>query len=379
MIVAERDPRGLEALDRGLTRLHDDARLFAAHVARGGVGLAPVARTDERLARRLLTLAEDLGLGWLYAPRIHELALEVGMMRTSGVERRELAIARWGDLGTEVPWDGRSTTVGDVARRMIAEAHRLGVEDHPPTIEPEHAARLLAGAIRSARLDCSVQLSHELVADAAVGDRTLYLAARRFRPDEVVRLAAHEVHGHLVAAENARLQRLAIFRVGTARSWEDQEGVSLVLEQRAGVFGSRRQLGVAARVLAVGGLLDGASRTETARALVREHGVPRDLAERAALRAFRAGGSLRDLSYVVGLARVRRALARREVTLHGLRTGKVSVEVARALPELRERGFALAPHHRPSLIRSLSATFSGTSFETSPPRRAASFTRLEAT
>lgn len=381
MILRATSTSTLESLDRGLSFVHDDARAFASYVARGGIGDAPVARTDDRLLRRLSVLAEDSGLGGIYRPRIEELTLELGIMRSEGEARRSCSVARWGSPATMVEWDDARVSVLDVARRLLAEAHAepAGSSSSDRELEPELAAESLGRVARSAGLVCEVKLSDALVADAAIGDRTIYLARRRFTPDEVLRLAAHEVLGHLVAAENARRQPLGLFRVGSAASWEDQEGVALVLEARAGVFGARRKFGIAARVLAIAAMLEGRSREESVRHLVREHGIERELARRATVRAHRAGGSLRDLSYVTGLARVRRALARRETSLNALRAGKISVELSRALPLLAEHGLAGPSHHRPSLARSLRATFSGTSFETSPPRRAASLTKFDAT
>lgn len=381
MIQRVARPALLDALDRALCFVHDDARAFASHVARGGIGEAPIARTDDRLLRRLASLASDAGLLALYGPRIDELALEIGIMRSEGETRRACSIARWGTPDDLVDWEGETLTLRAIAERWVAEGHAEdgGSIEGEVRIEPECAAAALGRVALAAGLVCEVKLSDALVADAAIGDRTVYLARRSFSPAEVRRLAAHEVLGHLVAAENARHQPLALLRVGAAGSWEDQEGVALVLEERAGVLDPRRKLGIAARVLAIAAMLDGAGREDGLRLLMRTHGIDRELARRATVRAHRAGGSLRDLSYLRGLARVRRALARREVGLHALRTGKISVELARRLPALVDAGLSAPALHRPSLARSLRATFSGTSFDTSPPSRAASLTRLDAT
>ena len=116
-----------------------------------------------------------------------------------------------------------------------------------------------------------------------------------------------------------------------------------------------------------------------ARWLVDEHGFSAPDAIGVVERAYRGGGVARDVGYLHGWLRVRAALASGRTTIDHMRAGRVGIEAAAALPELIQQGLARVPRHRPSLERSLLATESGNSLETSPPSVAASFTMLEET
>ena len=66
-----------------------------------------------------------------------------------------------------------------------------------------------------------MRVEPNLTAGAATGDRTVYLADRRFGPREALRLAVHEVLGHLTSAANGRVQPLRIMEWGTGFSFAD--------------------------------------------------------------------------------------------------------------------------------------------------------------
>lgn len=362
----------MRSLDDALVAVHALVRAAVARLAEAGSPDASTRPADSAFAR-LGALADASGLAELYRPRIAELALETESLFAHGESRRAANERRYGPAAVDVP-------SGEGTIRLDALAEALAVTDgeadaSPPT---DDAPGLLLRFAESMRLAIRVVREPSLVADAATGERTLFLTDRPLTLRSVARLAVHEIAGHLVSSANARAQPLAILRVGTAGSWDDQEGVALALEHDAGLLDAPRRRRLGARAIAAIVYLEGGDAADADRRL-RGIGVAEDLRAIAIRRAFRAGGSARDLAYLRGYSRVGAALSAGRTTLDELRTGRVSIEALERLRELRREGLVVPSPQRPSLAYSLAATFSGTSFETSPPRRAASFTRFDDT
>lgn len=382
-----KDRRALASIEVELLALHHDVRVHASRIARSASSRAipnrPTKWADFDAIRKR---AEECGEPSLYVPRVDELELEHALIGTSKAVRQRASRARWGDGTTSLVWNGRDTTLVELARAILArDAWAFGprpasapIGARARRVVDDNPTERLARFAHASGLRVDVRFEPELVADAASGEHVLYLRPKDFRVGDLIRLGAHEVHGHLVAAANAREQPLSLLRIGCASSWEDQEGVALVLEQRAGALDESRLRTLAARVLAVVSWFEGATETDACRTLV-ELGVEPDCAATASRRAFRQGGTARDLAYLTGYARVAVALDEGSATLDELRMGRVSLAALPALRDLAAEGLVAPPRHRPSLAISLRETFSGTSLATSPPRRAASFTKLEET
>lgn len=340
--------------------------------------VAPEVRLALGRARRL---AGEGPHGALYLARLDELELELDLRDALGSPRtvRALARRRWPT--------GKSTlrpkgpTLRDVADALLDEVPSEEAETPsvPASGKGSLSERMLALAAR-AGLTIKVSIEPGLVARAAAGERTVFLADTRFGERESRRLAVHEVLGHLVAAANARSQPLALLSVGTAGSFADQEGLALSLEELAGLLDGRRVRTFAARVVATDAVHDGADPNDVVALFVRERGLSAADAIAVTERSFRGGGLTRDASYLHGWMRVRRALRHQETTIDELRWGKVGLDALPSLRALREAGALREPGpHRPSLASSLDATGPGTSSFTSPPSVAASLMRFEET
>jgi hypothetical protein len=337
-----------------------------------------------RLLDRARERARDTPASSLYEARIDELELELAMLDALGDPRRvrPLAARRFGDGRLEVAFEGARVPLTRVAEAMLESLPHIEEERVLPARDEQGGpslASLMASMARTAQLDLELRVDPRLSAGAATGDRTIFIADRRFGRREALRFAVHEILGHAVAAANARDQPFRIFELGTAGSFTAQEGTALYLEEQAGVLDGYRLRVLAARVLATDRMHRGASFGETARWLRREQAFSVDDAVSISERAYRGGGVARDAGYLAGWLAVRAAIARGTVSLDALRVGRVSLEVAEALPRWIELGLARAPSYRPSLEASLTATEGGTSLETSPPSVAASFTMFEET
>jgi hypothetical protein len=316
-------------------------------VARGGAPEARfvyAARRTEPNVREALEAARALApsspAAALYLARLDELELELGILDAIGsAERvRPLAAERYGTGAMRTTTrDGREVTIAEVARAMLSapvtapEAHTLPAED---ARGGRSAAGIVRDVARAAGLEVTVRVEPKLAAGAASGERSVLLAARSFGEREALRIAVHEVLGHLTSAANARSQPLRLLDVGTAGSFGDQEGVALALEEQAGVLDATRARILAARVLATDAMHEGVPFGECAQTLAREHGLSPNDAVAISERAYRGGGVARDASYLHGWLAVRGALERREATLDELRMGRVGVADLAALRAL---------------------------------------------
>jgi hypothetical protein len=296
---------------------------------------------------------------------------------------RPLCARRYGTGATLAP-----TSDGT---RPLSECARVILDCVPKQSEPRVMAAIgekdSLGAIvhrlaQAVGLEVSVRVEPRLSAGAATGERTVFVAARRFGRVEAQRLAIHEVLGHLLVAANARTQPLQLLAFGTAGSFTDQEGLALCMEEAAGVLDAARMRTLAGRVLAADGMHAGASFAETTTKLYEHEQFSAPEAIAIAERAYRGGGVARDVGYLLGWLRVRAALASGSVELDELRAGRVSLDALPALRTLKRAGYVRDPVFAPvwpNFARNFFSARSGTTPLTSPPSDAASLIRLELT
>jgi len=373
--VAERAAL-VDAVGRGDAREPAFPRPRAARVHRG-----------QRAVDRARALAHHSPAGELYLDRLEELELELALAASMGHDRRStrrIAARRYGTGDEPVP-----VAAGEIPALAVADellATFAPVPPEPPELPPlprgegePSAAGVMVRVASRAGLALRVRVEPRLVSKAAASDGTVFLAPRPFGFREAFRLAAHEVLGHVCAAANGRRQPLRLFHLGTASSFEDQEGLCLLLEERSGLLDVPRLRMLAGRVVATACFHGGAHFLETARHLHRERGFSPEQAVGLAERTYRGGGLARDAAYLRGWLRVRRAVADGDASVDALRAGRVGLSALDPLTRLRRAGVAVPSHYRPSLAYSLFATESGTSRLTSPPSFAASFTTLELT
>jgi uncharacterized protein (TIGR02421 family) len=341
-----------------------------------------VERSVWRELARARELAADSVASDLYVQRLEELETELLLLESLGLSKRvrPMAARLFGTGGERLFADGERTIL-DAAHEILAHA---SLQQESKTIPAASASGvnlrdLVLAYAKHVGLHIAVRVDPNLIANAAVGERTVFIADRLFGAHEAQRLATHEVYGHLVSAFNGRSQALGVFAIGTAGSYGDQEGVAIYLEELSGLLSPCRQRTLAGRLLATYAMHAGVSFGDAARTLVREHDFSAAGAVTLCERAFRAGGVARDAVYLTSWLRVRRAVSRGETNLGELQLGKVSLS---ALPELRRLardGLVSQPIYLSNLARSLGKTGPGTKSPTLPPSLATSLTRLDAT
>jgi uncharacterized protein (TIGR02421 family) len=391
-------------LDVALRSLHAKARLLigatthsdpaerarlAAAVARGEHAKprwewrpVPIETSAWRALDHARHLAERSVASALYLPRLEELETELLLLESLGQSKRVRPMAaRLFGTGGERVFEDDPMTVLDAAHDILSRTEA----DHEPKTIPAASANgdnlhdLMLSYAKQVGLHIAVRIDRGLIANAAVGERTVFIADRLFGVREAQRLAAHEVFGHLVSAFNGRTQLLGVLAVGTARSYGDQEGVSILLEELTGLLDGSRRRTLAGRLLTTHAMHAGVSFGDAAKTLVLEHDFSPSDAVTLCERAFRGGGVARDAVYLSAWLRVRNAVVNRHASLGELQLGKMALC---ALPEVRRLigdGFVSQPIYLSNLARSFGRTGAGTRPDTSPPSLATSFTRLDAT
>ena len=391
-------------LDVALRKLHDSARLLVGKTTHSDPAererlVQSVARGEhakprwrwrpvevDRAVWQHLSRARQLAAASvapdLYLPRLEELETELLLLESLGQTKRVRPMAaRLFGTGAERVFDDEASTGLDAAHEILAEP---AAEREPKTIpavsrEGVNLRDLMLAYAKHVGLHIAVRVDPHLIANAAVGERTVFIADRRFGAHEAQRLATHEVYGHLVSAFNGRTQTLGVLAIGTAGSHGDQEGVAIYLEELAGLLGPHRRRTLAGRLLATYAMHAGVTFGDAARALVTEHGFSPAEAVTLCERAFRAGGVARDAVYITSWLRVRRAVSQGHTSLAELQLGKVSLA---ALPEVRRLmadGRLSLPTYLSNLARSRGRTDAGTRSDTSPPSLATSLTSVDAT
>jgi hypothetical protein len=356
LVQATREVRVLGALTP-VAAAAERSRLTAAVQARRRAAprwtYAPVAHDALRraldAAERELAGPDATPLEELYLGRVRELSLEASMCAVAGTpEVARLARARFDPMDA----DGARAAARLCASWLAEPPPQDGA---PPEFvvsdadDPRSLLSRMRSAVGRLRLPFSVVTHDALAPLAATGERVILVArGRLLREEDAERTVLHEVEGHVLPRARAELLPLAIFRAGTARGTDDQEGRALLLEERAGLLGPRRRRQLAARHRCVEAMLDGASFEEAARTLVDAHGLDPAEAVLAAERAFRGGngehpGLGRERVYLDAFLRIRAHFGRSPEDEAILANGQIAVG---AVALLRARGRASSPRQR---------------------------------
>lgn len=265
-------------------------------------------------------------LGATYAARARELEIEaraaerIGAADFAGFAALRYPLESSPDAETADAWAARwISTPEEAASRLHRSDDRA---------DPESLFRALEAATQG--LPVRVQLRANQAAAAAVGEGFVGVRPGLWHSREMVRrIVLHEIEGHVRPRVLAQREELGLFRVGSARSSEDEEGRALLLERGAGVLRGARRRELARRHLAARHVRAGLPFVDSVRELL---GLGQDIysAVNAACRAERGGGLGREYVYLVSLARVARAFEREPELERYFEHGRVSVEAARA-------------------------------------------------
>lgn len=301
---------------------------------------APVGHDEVRraldAAERLLVPESHGPLEALYLARVRELSVEASLCAAAGTgEVARLARERFAPLDGAVARAGSTLCAAWLAQPAPPPCHGEALPSDDP--DPRSLLSRMRAAVGRLRLPFAVVPHPPLAPLAATGDGVILVATGRLVADEdVERTVLHEIEGHARPRARALATGLGLFRDGTARGIDDQEGRALLLEERAGMLGARRRRKLAARHRAVEAMLEGASFADVASMLVEVHGLDDDDAVLVAERAFRGGDGVRpglgrERVYLEAFVRVRDHLAAHPDDEAVLEVGQVAVGAAGTL------------------------------------------------
>ena len=324
-------PRNLTA---ELERLRRDWRRGNRRAPRFDYSAPPLPVGLREALARLEAVAVRAGpWGTLYAGRAHELMLEAAI-----AENLHRAEARsWARQRFQLPRDAHAERAEDWSRewcRAQPEAPdelRVSSDDER---DPASLVSVLGRMLGAERLPFRVCAVPELTSVAATGDGVVLVRAGwRGRPQDVERIAVHEVHGHVLPRQRARREALGLFRVGSAGGCDDEEGRALLMELRAGLMGAHRRAELGRRHLAAVSVCQGATFVETVELLLALP-APLDTALHIAARVHRGGGLAREIVYLPALSRVQSNLAEEPDLERWMERGRIGIDAARVLARL---------------------------------------------
>jgi hypothetical protein len=313
VVALRRAERTIALLERVQAENGADERARLLRAWSSGGKLAPDFRYGAAAelsgVRRMLELVARAPSGGsvrieLCAERARELDLEARLVEALGSpEFVQLARERFApdpeELGQAETW----------AREWVSlaapgSADVLHVSDD--AADPESLIAVLGRRIGRERLPVRIDVIENLGATAATGEGVIRIRRGvRLSARAAERIALHEIRAHALPRLLSR-GRAGIEAAGSAGAADDEEGRALWLEEQSGYWDEARKIELAQRHLAALALRDGASFVETVELLL-ERGAPLEATLELACRVFRGGGLAREVVYLTGYARVRRA------------------------------------------------------------------------
>ena len=312
----------------------------------------PVAVEPTLLKRQLYEVPieriEDPTLAHIFREKQDELDRRISMLADVGTRRflpgslqvyggvdrplRDLAI----ELLDRIPPRSRDAPAG---RQLDAETFARRAEEeigHYRRHHPEFAA--------------TVTVRDDLYSGLLVSRGHLLVGRKAKVPaGRVEALLQHEIGTHLVTYYNGRAQPLRQLDCGLAGYDGLQEGLAVLSEYLVGGLSRPRVRLLAARVIAVEQLVQGASFVDTFRLLKDTHAFPRRIAYTVTTRVYRAGGLTKDAVYLRGLLEISEYL-RRGGDIEPLFVGKIAADHIPLIRELRLRKVLDAPPLRPRYL-----------------------------
>ncbi len=254
------------------------------------------------------------------------------------------------DVGTRRFLPGSLQVFGGVDPQLLSLAndilHRFpaarGDERRDQQLDAKELARRARREIRAYQrqdpsFTATVQVREDMFSGLLSSGGNLLIGRETMVPAQRVEaLLAHEVGTHLVTYFNGLAQPLRLLSTGLAGYDALQEGLAVMSEHLVGGLSRGRLRMLAARVVAVHTLIEGADFVQTYRLLTQVHGFEKRTAYTVTLRIYRGGGLTKDAVYLRGLVEILDYL-RRGGQLEPLLVGKLAVDHVPVVRELLHR------------------------------------------
>lgn len=248
---------------------------------------------------------------------------------------------------------------GTVDSVLLADAESVlaATGDDPPSGIPVGAEEV-AGQARSlialyqaidGRFAASVEVRDDVSGLMVSRDKLMIGRDSVMPAHRVTALLAHEVSVHLLTYFNGAAQGLGIFATGLAGYEGVQEGLGVFAEWASGGLTRARLRLLAARVIAVHAMQQGAEFIDCYRLLREDYRFTRRSAFGIAARVYRSGGLAKDAIYLKGFRTVIDMVAEKR-SLAPFWLGKIAPRHVPAIEELLLRGLVHAPVFTPLFL-----------------------------
>ena len=276
---------------------------------------------------------EDPAIQRLFREKQEELELKLTMLRDRDTPRFLYESLQL--------FGGVKDSLLRLAEDLLDQLPDKGRREKGPMITAEAFARRAEEEFGYYRNICpSFQAKAQVVGDVSglivSHGRLLIDSELSLPPSRVDALLAHEVGTHLLTYYNGRLQPFRQLYSGLAGYEELQEGLAVLSEYLVGGLSRNRIRQLAARVIAVRHLTDGASFVETFRVLHRDYEFNQRMAYNITMRVYRGGGLTKDAVYLRGLVAIQQYV-QKGGDLNPLLVGKMAVEHIPIIKELQYR------------------------------------------
>ncbi|MBF0446368.1 MAG: flavohemoglobin expression-modulating QEGLA motif protein, partial [Magnetococcales bacterium] len=291
--------------------------------------LSHIFREKQEELDRLISLLNDCN-----TPRF----LHLSILTFGKVDEALLKLAK--DILANKPEVSRSYTsrivdVGELSEMANAEIR------HYRRLNPEFLA--------------TVQVRDDVHCDFLVSKGELFIGKETQRPEHrVIALLQHEIGVHLLTYFNGHGQPFKLLGHGLAGYEELQEGLAVLAEYLVGGLTYERLRVLAARVVAVHSLTQGAEFTQTFNLLHKDYGFTPEIAFQISMRVYRGGGLTKDHVYLRGLVWVLKYLGNGG-DLESLWIGKIGVQHINIIQELLWREVITPAPLSPRFMHELSS------------------------
>lgn len=310
-----------------------------------------IAATRETLLALPIREIEDPVFKALLAEKQHELDRQLELMELRGTSGfMQVSIDLFGVADAEL--HAAALHILDVVPGNSGTASDTVGADHLIA-----AAEAQFAWYRRRRPDFSAAIERcdDITAGLMVSNGILLVSDRARVPrDRVDALLHHEIGTHIVTWHNGAHQPLQQLQFGLAHYDELQEGLGVLSEYLAGNLSSQRLRTLAARVIAVRLVTDGADFADVFETLCTRHGFGRRSAFIIAIRVFRGGGLTKDVVYLRGLRDLVDYLREGHQFEH-LFVGKFSLSELPAIRKLHGNGQLVPPDLLPSYLHNAQA------------------------
>lgn len=174
---------------------------------------------------------------------------------------------------------------------------------------------------------------------------------RRILTGRAEALLSHEVGTHILTNYNGRAQPFRQMSAGLPGYDELQEPLAVLSEYLVGGLSNRRMRTLAARVMAVHWLVEGATFVDVFRKFTKDYELHREISFSVAMRVFRGGGFTKDVVYLRGLLALLDQL-RHGLDIEMLYIGKFGLSYLPIIRELLWRNVLVPAKLKPHFLES---------------------------